>query len=803
MADESYMTNFDDMIPLQIRKRGWAIKISGTSSIPLSNCDTSMIDMQILLYVKFRVKLVRGQIQSDARPSLYRPIYIKSDTIKYNDWNVRVDAPFKDLRETYPYVVDDYPDPDASAGMGGINNSSIMEWNISPSLEGTIYLQETELFPKLWSYNTNLSIDTDDDWTLTDTITNNSVSFTLINSTSHTRLLDLDINSNQPWLSFRIQSMNNNKYVPNNTTLNGVIDYIDNDILGNVADLNGNSTSPDSPVGLSIHCNPTQIVNYNINNHYTGYLTLISPTSSNDSVRVEVRLNNINGQPKKFNTTGGGSYCAGGEGILVGLDSSEANVSYQLLLNNTILDTSVIGTGEAISFGYQKVSGSYTIIGRNIETNSLQTMDGNAIINIYPSPEKPQIIGTTSVCDNSTELYSVSDVSQTTIKWVVSGGTMLYPKDSLSQSINWGIAGTGSIKVVRTNITTGCSDSTLQSIIINPLPSKPNISDTSIVAGHDLTLTPKPVPNSIFLWYETSKNGSAFAISPSLDLFNLMNDTTVYVEAVDTTTSCISATRTKIIIDVRQAEELEITLISKNLEICEGDTILIGIDGEMTDGTPPFSYTWNPTDGLTNPTALPTQTTNYTLTVTDMSNRTGEARVSVIVNPVLETPVIKQQNDTLLATPGINFQWFLDNVLIANETSDLLIITQSGYYSVMAIDDKGCNSDTTEPAYFEYNPNAVENDINKLNKDLLNVFSLMPNPVRYRGSFKIEMKAVGELNLDIVDIYGQKIESLYSGQSSAGVQEFSFDVERMSNGTYFINAVALGFKKHIKFQVMK
>src|SRR5207237_121171 len=61
-----------------------------------------------------------------------------------------------------------------------------------------------------------------------------------------------------------------------------------------------------------------------------------------------------------FNVTGGGTTtCVAG--IEVGLDGSQAGVSYQLKKNGVNIGQPLTGTGSAISFGQRHQSGTYTV----------------------------------------------------------------------------------------------------------------------------------------------------------------------------------------------------------------------------------------------------------------------------------------------------------------------------------------------------------------------------------------------------------------------------------------------------------
>ncbi len=69
----------------------------------------------------------------------------------------------------------------------------------------------------------------------------------------------------------------------------------------------------------------------------------------------------VNALPTVYDVAGGGTYCAGGPGLPVGLSDSEAGVNYQLKRNGTNVGAPVAGTGAGISFGNQTLAGTYTV----------------------------------------------------------------------------------------------------------------------------------------------------------------------------------------------------------------------------------------------------------------------------------------------------------------------------------------------------------------------------------------------------------------------------------------------------------
>ncbi|WP_445454032.1 T9SS sorting signal type C domain-containing protein [Flavobacterium sp. 25HG05S-40] len=87
-------------------------------------------------------------------------------------------------------------------------------------------------------------------------------------------------------------------------------------------------------------------------------------------------------QPTAYAVTGGGAYCSGGSGVVVGLANSQLNITYQLKIGGVDTGSPVAGTGSAISFGPQTAVGTYTVEATNANApcNYSTTMSGSAVI---------------------------------------------------------------------------------------------------------------------------------------------------------------------------------------------------------------------------------------------------------------------------------------------------------------------------------------------------------------------------------------------------------------------------------------
>jgi hypothetical protein len=76
-----------------------------------------------------------------------------------------------------------------------------------------------------------------------------------------------------------------------------------------------------------------------------------------------------------------------------------------------------------------------------------------------------------------------------------------------------------------------------------------------------------------------------------------------------------------------------------NTSTCLGSAITIGGSPSASFGSPPYTYSWSPSAGLSsttaaNPSANPAATTTYTLLVTDAVSGTSSATIIINVNPV-------------------------------------------------------------------------------------------------------------------------------------------------------------------------
>jgi hypothetical protein len=177
----------------------------------------------------------------------------------------------------------------------------------------------------------------------------------------------------------------------------------------------------------------------------------------------------------------------------------------------------------------------------------------------------------------------------------------------------------------------GCLVKNHHTVVVHPKPKISAGSDIEICSGDTIKIGEEATggtPPFTYKW------------SPEIDLNHpdiaqpeaSPKTTTTYIVLVTDKNGCTSEDDIKITVD--PSPELD---INRNVYICAGDTALIG--GEATGGEKPYTYQWNPSMGLEKDNeaqteAFPTQTTEYTLTVTGANGCYIEKKVTVHIEPI-------------------------------------------------------------------------------------------------------------------------------------------------------------------------
>ena len=231
-----------------------------------------------------------------------------------------------------------------------------------------------------------------------------------------------------------------------------------------------------------------------------------------------------------------------------------------------------------------------------------------------------------------------------------------------------------------------------------------------------------------------------------------------------------------------------------------------------------FTYAWLPVTGLSdaaigNPTANPSTTTTYTVTKTNTANGcTAQASVEVTVNNTAPTFTVCVVQPTLCANSGsvtINasggtgFEYSINGG--ANYFSNGGVFSNLGSNSVTGIkvrNSDGCISDETLcnaltvcplPLNRTSNTNTTTSSdvpaarsmpqVNiELESSVLGV-KAYPNPFNNRVKFMVTAPQAGYGTLELMNMQGQKLKTIYSGQFVKGGQVFEMEVPALRSAT--------------------
>jgi len=219
-----------------------------------------------------------------------------------------------------------------------------------------------------------------------------------------------------------------------------------------------------------------------------------------------------------FHITGGGSYCAAGAtGADIGLDNSDAGITYTLLVRDSITNVysttgSQTGPGP-LDFGLQGVVGTYAVIA-NSTSGCADTTDSVKVWKYCPLPPIVTISGGGGYCAGTTGSINVHmgsseafDVSYQLVK--IAGGVASNagsPQTGTGGPLNWYVSDSGTYIVVATNTTSGLSDTMASSVSVvifgNPtatITTKP-ICGTSCDNGSVTATASGGTPGYSYLW---------------------------------------------------------------------------------------------------------------------------------------------------------------------------------------------------------------------------------------------------------------------------------------------------------------
>jgi hypothetical protein len=328
----------------------------------------------------------------------------------------------------------------------------------------------------------------------------------------------------------------------------------------------------------------------------------------------------INSNPNAPDSEGNQTICANEEipdlSVTVGVDETadwyDADSGGALLESGTTTYTPA-------------TAGTYYAEARNTTTGCISITRTPVTLTINPNPNAPDSEGNQTICANE----EIPDLSVTvgvdeTADWydADSGGALLE-----SGTTTYTPATSGTYYAEARNTTTGCISATRTGVTltINPNPNAPDsegnqticaneeIPDLSVIVGVDETAD----------WYDADSGGAL--LESGTTTYTPATSGTYYAEARNTTTGCISATRTGVTLTINPTPTISATPLTQ--EICPGAAIT-NINITNPNIIPETIFSWT-RDNTTVLTGLPASGSGATISGNLNSSTPGTMETTV------------------------------------------------------------------------------------------------------------------------------------------------------------------------------
>ncbi|MEM1321864.1 MAG: hypothetical protein AAGG75_16510, partial [Bacteroidota bacterium] len=223
----------------------------------------------------------------------------------------------------------------------------------------------------------------------------------------------------------------------------------------------------------------------------------------------------------------------------------------------------------------------------------------------------------------------------------------------------------------RSDPTLGGNDQWVIKLLCDPSITLAN--DTSVCQGSPVVLD--AINNSPFACAFLWSDGSTDAIRTVIPM-----DTTTYSVTITDIHGCTAS-------DERTINTLPLPLVDlgNDTSFCQGQSIMLDA------GNAGANFVWSTAE--TSQTIVVTSSGNYSVTVTDANGCSAVDDIDVTVHPL---PVVALGNDTAFCSGGVmtldagntgaSFVWS------TTETSQTIVVTSSGNYSVSVTDANGCSA---------------------------------------------------------------------------------------------------------------
>ncbi|HET6225219.1 MAG TPA: SBBP repeat-containing protein [Bacteroidia bacterium] len=317
--------------------------------------------------------------------------------------------------------------------------------------------------------------------------------------------------------------------------------------------------------------------------------------------------------------------------------------------------------------------------------------------------------------------------------------------------------------VVGTN-SNGCQNKDSVKVTVLSIPVADAGVDTSICKNASISL--KASSANSYTWHP----GKSLSDSTIFNPIASPTQTTTYTLTVTGVNGCSNVDSVKI-----SLLSLPTITVSNDVSACKSKPVQLNAGGGTT-------YVWHPGASLSdstinNPVATPLVTTTYTVTgASDVGCKTTDTvKVTVLALPAV--PVITQDMDTLICSPGFfAYQWYFNNTLISGATNPKYLCTANGNYYLSVTNSDGCsvNSLTKVVTSVGIHENASTVSVN-----------VFPNPTMDEVTIEFNLLKATDVKMNLINASGQTVQSLDLKQIRGGDKKL-IDLRNYANGIYYL-----------------
>lgn len=414
----------------------------------------------------------------------------------------------------------------------------------------------------------------------------------------------------------------------------------------------GASSTLTASGGVSYSWSTGQVVNPITVNPTTATTYTVWGTDGNGCVDTSTILVSTYTPPSISISGGSTSICNGGTATLSALGGVSYSWSTGQVVNPITVNPTIVTT--------------YTVWGTD---GNGCTSTATSTVDLYPNVVA-SISGNTTICNGQTTTLTAS--GGTGYSWWNNGATSNPITENPTTTTDYTVTATDG---------NGCTDDHVITVVVNPLPTVNSGPAVSICAGSSTTLNGSG--NGTYLWTPSTDLSCTTCPNP------VANPTVTTTYTLTVTNSCGSI------------DDWVTVTINTSPSVNAGADVTICLGGSTTlNASGSGTYLWSPGSGLNNtsianPTATPTSSTNYTVTITDICGTASDSVWVMIGNPVAlvsgsTTTVCSGSSTTLTASGGTGYSWSTGQTI-----NPIVVNPTTGTTYTVTVTSGSCTDDTT------------------------------------------------------------------------------------------------------------